>query len=523
MIVNENAFTIQYINLYSLIEYKIGIPIFQRFYAWNSQKTSDILKDIDEFNLNEDKDFYLLDFICYIEDENIMIADGQQRLITINLLLKAINDIIDENGLNIQKCKLFNIYYEIEKYNEIYSKCFNNFICGPFKKVYIYLKNRMNARINKIDEIITIIKNKIYIYKKDCSNADDAFNIFEQINTGGKPLTKDDIVKTAIEQYSHIYNLNISINADELKRSIFSYYKYLTNSSVESFDNIALLGFLKKQIGKDRDSFSKFYNVSNLLSQERDYPIMGIFKYIHRVSLKSVVDIICMKRINLNDHFEYLSKIIIPLIMISVVFSIKKVNPSVLNTLSSSVIQNLNNGVSCNDIYYKIIEYVNENSASCKINFEDFEKYIGGDNNDNHAPDIKKALLLLDIILSNRSGIINIHRINLEHIYPQSPSIEWASNGWPTAREEQKKIINNIGNQFILSETVNKSIGNKYISKKKERYIQALVNDRILNTEINNLDFDSFEHDKVDYVIKRQKKIAKYIKENYPLGQVLIN
>ena len=61
-----------------------------------------------------------------MEDEKHMIADGQQRIITINLLIKVINDYILEKNSSIPKLEYFNIEYDIEEYNVVYQDIFSD-------------------------------------------------------------------------------------------------------------------------------------------------------------------------------------------------------------------------------------------------------------------------------------------------------------------------------------------------------------------------------------------------------------
>ena len=55
MLIKDNTITSKYINVYSLNDKKIGIPIFQRFYAWKEKEIvqfkEDLLMAIDNQNL----------------------------------------------------------------------------------------------------------------------------------------------------------------------------------------------------------------------------------------------------------------------------------------------------------------------------------------------------------------------------------------------------------------------------------------------------------------------------------------
>ena len=122
----------------------------------------------------------------------------------------------------------------------------------------------------------------------------------------------------------------------------------------------------------------------------------------------------------------------------------------------------------------------------------------------------------------NVSGTLNVNTINLEHIYPQNPNYEWAKNGWPSHRDNQKKLIDNIGNYLLLSEIVNKSIQNQYITDKKVKYEYIISKDNILQTPMNTVDFNKFESNREKYIYERQNNMVELIKKNLPLGKVLI-
>ena len=151
----------------------------------------------------------------------------------------------------------------------------------------------------------------------------------------------------------------------------------------------------------------------------------------------------------------------------------------------------------------------------------DFTNSLGG-NLESSFQNIKKALLILDVMHKNTAGQLNVSSINLEHIYPQNPEPSWATMGWPTSHEERLTIINNIGNYLLLNEEVNKKIKNKYITDKVFEYNKIISKDLMLKTKINTVDFDEFENRKIDYITERQTKIAKELMQNLPFGQVLI-
>ena len=107
-------------------------------------------------------------------------------------------------------------------------------------------------------------------------------------------------------------------------------------------------------------------------------------------------------------------------------------------------------------------------------------------------------------------------------IYPQKPDAQWATENWPTSSEEQKELIENIGNYILLNEEVNKRIKNKYIDYKVVEYNRIIPQDLSLGTVMNTVDFDRFKNERKNYIVERQKAITKLVYENFKLAQVII-
>ena len=105
-------------SIYELVKgnYKFVIPSYQRGYRWTERETEDLLEDILDFKQQPSQEgFYCLQPLVVKKDEeksqregmNIYrVIDGQQRLTTILLILKALEKILKEE-------------YEIEKFYEI--------------------------------------------------------------------------------------------------------------------------------------------------------------------------------------------------------------------------------------------------------------------------------------------------------------------------------------------------------------------------------------------------------------------
>lgn len=526
MIISNNSVKLEYKNLYNEANKSIHFPIFQRSYTWKKEQTEKLLEDIltlvyEEPEIRKTQQLYLLDFIWYEDDGIRMLADGQQRIVTFNILIICINEYITNNKLAIPQLKSFSFKYEDSDIQEKYNKFINGKrTTSPFGNVYKTMTKFILDYCIYFEDIVDVIKNNVYVYFKESQNMDDAFAVFTQINSGGKPLSKDDVMKTTIKQYSNKYGLPVDdFNFKDIKNLINSYYKLTEGSSGKTFGNLAIMSFMNKEIVKDYDSFKSFYNYMVAVKTINEHSIYHVISYIGKGQLINILYALSIQGIDITKKREYIEKVLLPLCLMSIIWKIKKTNPGgVAATLFTKVMDAIKGNKTVDEIRGVIIGFINENSDICKISFKDFSNGLDSGLERN----TKKALLIMDVIRCNTSGYLNVPAIDLEHIYHQNPCDDWVLNGWTGNEDERMNIVDNIGNYMLLCESVNRKIQNKYITDKKVEYARIIPMDKMLQTSLNTIDFELFETNKEKYIYERQQKIAKHIQKEFFFGPMLI-
>lgn len=182
------------VNLSELIETygnQLKIPDYQRPYTWKKSTADTLFNDIYSA-MKENKDYRLGSLILH-KDENgfYNIVDGQQRLTTTALILKALDD---ESKFLLE--------------NEVKAVSFKN-IAENYKAI----KSRVQALSDSEKE-------EYRDYIKKCSFAiiitdkqEEAFQFFDSQNTRGKSLKPHDLLKAY-----HLREMNAV--SEEIKKSV---------------------------------------------------------------------------------------------------------------------------------------------------------------------------------------------------------------------------------------------------------------------------------------------------------------
>ena len=168
---NETNYILSASDILSCQKYKI--PDYQRPYVWSEDLALGLFSSIKRSFENGISDEILLGhIILHIEADAINIVDGQQRITTLALILKALggNDVLFlNNKLNILSHKALKRNFELLKLEWADTK--------DKERLVKYIKEKVK---------FTFVKTK---------DLDEAFLYFDTHNTSGRALSETDLLK----------------------------------------------------------------------------------------------------------------------------------------------------------------------------------------------------------------------------------------------------------------------------------------------------------------------------------------
>ena len=228
------------------------IPRFQRPYSWDIENISDFWADVAE----NQSEYFIGSMVVYQLLGRLGVVDGQQRLTTIMILLASLRDTLEKNGFSDQASGLHKLI-ERENIENKLEFVLNTQTSYPFlqdnvlsaksqsipakvgieeesiKAARIHFNRKLNELVDEIENNEAIPKAKKQSRKKErllqlresflslnvilitLDSEEDAYLIFETLNTRGKDLALADLVKNHLAK--HLKTKNQSLDGLSLK------------------------------------------------------------------------------------------------------------------------------------------------------------------------------------------------------------------------------------------------------------------------------------------------------------------
>ena len=220
------------------IDNRYRIPPFQREYAWKTSQVDDLLDDLKDFRESADsRDIYLLGQIIIADADDPIyqrdLIDGQQRFVTISLLLLALQFYFDrhskEHGplhgdarvktINKHISSMLTFTEETREYRRIEVQegakdSYRAFVEGHIgprntdpsaSNMWVNLKHLRKRLVEELHpkdsvDFYEFVVNRVALIRVTLRKDDEAIDFFEKMNDRGVRLTATDLMKNLLFQ-----------------------------------------------------------------------------------------------------------------------------------------------------------------------------------------------------------------------------------------------------------------------------------------------------------------------------------
>lgn len=486
---------------------RILVPVYQRNYDWKPEQCSRLFNDI--INISNDNNAHHFIGSVIIQKGNdddgremIYLVDGQQRITSIFLMLKAMMDAIENKNSDLyQEIDDFlhitrgnrPIKIRLNKNDDIQ---FNAIFESDEKKFspkshVIQNYNWFLSSFKKLKEIqlskfLNAFRRLVYI-EILCESQDNAQIVFENINSTGLDLTPADLIRNFLlmtcdnmdlmyEKYWSKIEENVLL--ENMSQFVNHYIIYKIQGTISSKQTYSAFKMKYKDLGSSEEILSELLTVS-------DY-----YEKIIRISDTKSEEIN-----NLLDEFKLFNQGTIYPLLISIIEDYEKgiapenevikvlellrnylvrrqiVDPTMKNlnkffaSLYSNVYENQNNK---NKYYDSFASYLLENVKSMDRYPNDVEFNNALLHSNLYEGDKHKILkyILSKYEMYGSKEKIEMNDISIEHIMPQTLTPEWTielGNGWELVFDQ---YLHTLGNLTLTG--YNSSLSNKTFKEKKD-------------------------------------------------------
>lgn len=483
------------------------IPEYQRPYSWAEDKCYDLWNDIvDKYEEEKSKQSsikgeYFLGTMVLIKNNNgiFEVIDGQQRLTSLLILLKALYDNHQFEGIK----KIIYVYDRITGkindkkyriYSEVIDKDKNDLkdiihndgdnldTKNKFKVNYNIFKDKINEwknsdTNNSLENFIRFLLENVKMLPIDCGEEENALKIFETLNDRGTPLSDADIFKSRI--YNSILKEDEKDNFVEFWNNMkepewyFRIYMHILRAKEkESGNEINIRKFFSGRINKNsvNDIIKDLKKISLIESYEHN----KINKYLSLIWAYPVDIIINVyyvfmykyATINKNDEIE------LKLEDLDILYDI--LENLIRFVYIKGIIYKTRNAIKY-DIHKAYISIYHNKKANFPNLKKEKKYFLDSLKNLTNRDKYTKSILFLYHNLNKNQKIMDkedYYKFQIEHILPK---VYHNYDGW--TKEQYEENLNKLGNLTLLEKVRNIKAKNEFFEKKKEFYKDSEIND----------------------------------------------
>lgn len=247
------------------------VPIYQRNFAWEEKHIKTLIHDVKDAWKNNKEKYYIGTLVLYDKGNNVYeVIDGQQRLTTVWLILKALKENTN-NRLTYRARKrssdtlsaILEISNHLEDDFDLFDKLQTNDRDLNIISAFKYACEELNKIKNEsnLDGFKKFFKDNVNIIKYHVPKDIDLNHYFEVMNSRGEQLEKHEIVKALLMD-------KLDLSCQKVFSKIWDACSKMNNylQSTLRLDN----NLFKKCFDEDNISFIKKLDINQLFNECSD-------------------------------------------------------------------------------------------------------------------------------------------------------------------------------------------------------------------------------------------------------------
>ena len=514
------------------------IPRFQRQYSWEKDNVAEFW---DDTVVNNETDYFIGSIVVYKKNDEVFgIVDGQQRLTTVTMILCAIRDfylregfasqargvhaLIEKVDLNDERSFILQTETSYPYFQEHIQKFAAPEIEPKFSVEEINLKNAFDQIVTYIDDSILAIKSdktlsdekkridtqlflnetrdkilRLKVIYIELDSEDDAYIIFETLNTRGKDLGVSDLVKNYLTKHIKAVNRNVDVpkekwksvrmNLDAVNNSDLDIDSFLLHVWLSKYEPTTKKTLFKKIKATIKPHLSKAF-LDDLVSDsviyqqifdpglkrwtKNELPIKNSlaalqnFKVVQQTPMVLTIlrgyelGVVKFKHVRellgSIEHFHYIFNAIA-----------SQRSSGSISSMYSTFSRRLSLATSDNEVGIIVREF----RQKMKEKLPTYAEFLASFKNLQFANSFTKQKKIIHYTLSkidkefNVTGVdINYDSMTLEHLLAQKSK---------SKLPDHDKCVGMIGNLVLLNEKTNGNLGNKEFSHKRALVLSANI------------------------------------------------
>lgn len=512
------------------------IPVFQRYYSWEKKDWDTLWEDITEIMEDDDPKYthFIGPMIVFRETypydiARYMVVDGQQRLITLTILLCSLRDVAEENNLPDLASAIGNNYisFTTGKGNLEYrlvprladrdpllnviqgkvpQKRSEDAIVQAYQFFMISVQNDLQGNdqpaLEHLNSLYEAITRRLRLVSITLDNSDDPTKIYESMNFEGQALLDADLIRNyvlmqlPISEQDEFHNTRwqsfeelfvqegtMQPNAKELedfyyryliaqtdyfpKRKVYYEFRQYVKGYIEGKAGGELTNSLAELVTSLR-RYARYYRAVVHPDLEGDVDLKLAFQRFAFLDVKTAIPFMISLYARYEDesHTDHISKNTF-LQMINTVESF---------TIRRSIMRERTRGYGSD-----FAQAVHKSKSLAQL-WSHFDTRTWPDNPTVaealptfplYVRESKKARLILQQLETffGHKEPVDLNdpkRISIEHIMPQSLTSDWEKMIGENALEVHERFVDTIGNLTLTG--YNRELGAKSFEDKKAEY-----------------------------------------------------